>query len=80
MEQKEEKQRKVKQHKVGERFENCKLIYEVRASISCVGCSLLIEAENHCADSLNHYFEPCTGITRDDETSVIFVQVGEAKD
>lgn len=80
MEQKEEMQRKVKQHKVGERFENCKLIYEVIASTSCEGCSLLIEEENHCADCLNHYFEPCTGIARDDETSVIFVQVGEAND
>ena len=70
----------MKQHKVGERFENCKLIYEVRESISCEGCSLLIEAENHCGDCINQYFEPCSGIERDDGKSVIFVQVGEAKD
>lgn len=80
MEQKEEKKSMRKQHKVCERFENCKLIYEVRESISCEGCSLFLESENHCADSLNHYFEPCTGIARDDEKSVIFVQVGEAND
>ena len=80
MEQKEEKQRERKQHKVGERFENCKLIYEVRENISCEGCSLFIESENLCTDSLTHIFEPCSGIVRDDEKSVIFVQVGEAND
>lgn len=80
MEQKEEKQRERKQHKVGERFEYCKLIYEVRENISCKGCSLLIEAENYCADSLTHIFEPCRDIYREDEKSVIFVQVGESND
>jgi hypothetical protein len=71
---------KRKQHKVGERFENCKLIYEVRESASCEGCALLIEEENHCADEHGNNFEPCSKINRDDSKSVIFVQVGEAKD
>jgi hypothetical protein len=80
MEQKEEKQRERKQHKLGERFENCKLIYEVRENISCEGCSLFIESENYCVDCLNDNFEPCSGLVRDDEKSVIFVYVGEAND
>lgn len=80
MEQNEEKQRARKQHKVGERFENCKLIYEVRENISCEGCTLFIESENHCTDSVTNIFEPCNDTERYDEKSVIFVQVGEAND
>jgi hypothetical protein len=69
-----------KQHKVGERFEMCKLIYEVRESVSCEGCALLIEEENHCTDIQGDNFEPCSKTGRDDHKRVIFVQVGEAKD
>ena len=71
---------KSKQHKVGERFQKCKLIYEVRESASCEGCALLIAEENHCSDDEGHKFEPCDMVSRDDGKSVIFVQVGEAKD
>ena len=71
---------KIKQHKVGERFEMCKLIYEVRESVSCVGCALFIEEENHCTDEHGDNFEQCSDINRDDRKSVIFVQVGEVKD
>ena len=71
---------KRKQHKVGERFEMCKLIYEVRESASCEGCALFIEEENHCTDGHGDNFEPCSNINRDDRKSVIFVQVGEAKE
>lgn len=80
MEQKEEKQRERKQHKVGERFEYCKLIYEVRENILCKKCSFFIEAENHCTRRRNHDFEPCNCYERDDKKNVIFVQVGEAND
>ena len=65
---------KRKQHKVGERFEMCKLIYEVRESVSCEGCALFIEEENHCTDGHGDNFEPCSNINRDDRKSVIFVQ------
>ena len=71
---------KIKQHKVGERFEMCKLIYEVREGVSCEGCDLFIEEENHCTDEHVDNFEPCDNINRDDRKSVIFVQVGEVKD
>jgi len=69
-----------KQHKVGERFEMCKLIYEVRESASCEGCALFIEEEKHCTDGHGDNFEPCSNINRDDRKSVIFVHVGEAKE
>ena len=71
---------KRKQHKVGERFEKCKIIYEVRESVSCEGCALFIEEENHCTDGLGVIFEPCSNIIRDDRKSVIFAHVGEAKE
>jgi hypothetical protein len=66
-----------KQHKVGERFEMCKLIYEVRPAQSCEGCSLYIEDENECTDGYIDNFEPCSGSVRDDGQDVKFVQVGE---
>ena len=69
-----------KQQKVGERFEICKLIYEVRESVSCEGCALFIEEENHGTYGYNDNFEPGSHINRDDRKSVIFVQVGEATD
>ena len=69
-----------KQHNVGERFEKCKLIYEVREGASCEGCALLIAEENHCTDAEGRKFEDCSASARDDGKSVIFVQVGEAKD
>lgn len=72
--------RKRKQHKVGERFEMCKLIYEVRESVSCEGCALFIEEEGLCTDGHGDNFESCININRDDGKTVIFVQVGEAKE
>ena len=69
-----------KQHKVGERFEMCKFIYEVRESVSCEGCALFIEEENHCMDGHGDNFEQCSNINRDDHKSVIFVKVGKAKE
>ena len=71
---------KIKQHKVGERFEMCKLIYEVRECTSCEGCDLFIEEEYYCTDICGDNFEPCSNIKRDDRKNVIFVQVGEVKD
>lgn len=69
-----------KQHKVGERFEMCKLIYEVRETMSCDGCSFFIEEESHCMDGYFGDIEPCGQYNRDDGKDVIFVQVGEVKD
>ena len=69
-----------KQHKVGERFEMCKVIYEVRRAHTCEFCSLYINGENHCTDEYDHKFEPCSSAIRQDETDVIFVKVGEVKD
>lgn len=68
---------KMKQHKVGEQFENCKLIYEVREDILCGNCSFYITNENHC---VRRNFEPCNSFERDDNKNVIFVQVGEVKE
>ena len=65
---------------IGGRFELCKLIYEVRAATSCEGCACYIESENECTDGHGDNFEPCSNIDRDDRKSVIFVQVGEAKE
>ncbi len=65
------------EHKVGERFELCKLIYEVRRSdSSCRGCAFHIPAENHCTDYDNQA-GGCAGERRSDGQDVIFVQVGE---
>lgn len=69
--------KKMKQHKTGECFENCKLIYEVRENESCKGCSFFIEEENYCTKMENNMREPCSDIVRNDNKSVIFVQVGE---
>ena len=73
------KTKEPKQHNVGERFENDKLIYEVRESKdhTCRNCSFFIEDEGHCvADGA---IETCSGWEREDLTDVIFVQVGEAE-
>lgn len=70
----------VKQHRIGECFVNCKLMYEVRENLSCKGCALLIEDENECADQDSTRFEPCSQEERTDGKSVIFVQIGEVKD
>lgn len=69
-----------KQHKVGERFEMCKLIYEVRECIPCDGCAFYFEEESHCMDGDFGNLEPCGQCNRDDGKDVIFVQVGEVKD
>ena len=70
---------KKKQHKVGEQFTKCGIIYEVRESdqFTCKGCALLSN-EGNCLDSPNDGFEPCAGTLRDDKQDVIFVKVGEA--
>ena len=68
-----------KQHKVGERFTKCGIIYEVRESkeFMCEGCALLSN-EDQCLDEPTHDFEPCLYLERDDEKDVIFTKVGEA--
>lgn len=69
----------VIEHKVGEQFEVRKLIYEVRQSQTCENCSLYYGWENHCMDEYAREFEPCSPNERQDETSVIFVKVGESR-
>lgn len=67
------------QHKVGERFEMHKIIYQVYRDNHCKGCSLYIPSEQFCADAYKNEFEPCCSFLRQDETDVIFVKVGEVK-
>lgn len=69
-----------KQHKVGERFEMCKVIYEVRRAHTCDLCSVFINSEGTCYDECVHKFEPCSAALRQDDTDVIFVKVGEAEE
>lgn len=69
-----------KQHKVGERFEMCKVIYEVRRARTCDLCSVFINGGNSCYDECVHKFEPCSADRRQDNTDVIFVKVGEAEE
>lgn len=72
--------KKEKQHKVGERFVKCNLIYEVRESSLCDGCALFKEEEEQCTDGHGDNFELCSNSDRDDHKNVIFVQVGEVKE
>ena len=72
--------KKRKQHKVGERFVKCKLIYEVRESALCDGCAFFNEKEEQCTDGHGDNFEPCSNINRYDRKNVIFVQVGQVKE
>ena len=70
---------KIREHKIGERFEISKLIYEARECVMCDGCALFVEDEERCMDGHGDIFEPCSNINRDDHKSVIFFQVGEVK-
>ena len=67
---------KIKEHIIGERFEVDNIIYEVRPSHLCKGCSLWVENERKCLDLLKR-FEHCGGEYRTDGQDVIFVQVDE---
>ena len=67
------------EHNIGERFEVCKIIYEVREGFSCAGCSLYIKEENVCTDGYNNEFESCGSASRTDNKNVIFVQIGESE-
>ena len=68
----------MEQVKIGERFESCGMIYEVQKEVNqCEGCSFDYGSVNFCnrpADVCN-----CTAIKRDDNKSVIFKLIGEAK-
>jgi hypothetical protein len=63
-----------KEHKVGERFEDYRIIYEVREKISCEGCSFLDE-DGDC--SAGYHIEACDESSRNDGKRVIFAEVGE---
>lgn len=67
------------EHHIGERFEVCKIIYEVREGSSCAECSLYIEEDNVCADGYQTKFESCGSASRKDNKNVIFVKVGESE-
>lgn len=65
---------------IGGTFEWRKLIYEVRESSSCKGCSFLV-AECGCTNRFNNREIPrCGGLMRKDGKDVIFVQVSEVQD
>lgn len=68
-----------KEHKVGEKFKKDGITYEIKESIHCQGCALLT-GEYGCLDEEGERFEECSHIFRKDKKSVIFVQVGEAKE
>lgn len=67
------------EHHIGERFEVCKIIYEVREGLSCEGCSLYIKDENVCTDENTNKFERCSSVNRTDNRNVIFVEIGETE-
>lgn len=68
------------EHHIGERFEVCKIIYEVReGGFSCEGCSLYIKDENVCTGEYKTEFEGCGSANRTDHRNVIFVQIGESE-
>ena len=64
------------QHAIGEQFEYRCLLFKVKESESCKGCSLYYQQENHCMDELRE-FEPCDSLHRTDGKNVIFVYHGE---
>lgn len=68
----------MREHNVGERFEDSKLIYEIRESDCCIDCAFFINDENVCTIESNGRFEECSKIFRYDGKDVIFVKVGEA--
>lgn len=64
--------------KIGHRYNDRGLIYEVRkATDSCFGCSLMFEEENICMDANLNRLGPCS--FRNDGEDVIFVKVGEGE-
>lgn len=65
------------EHAIGDRFEVCHLIYEVRQADSCNGCSLYINEENECV-ARDRRFGQCSASYRTDGQNVKFVKVGEA--
>lgn len=64
--------------KIGHRYNDRGIIYEVRkATDCCFGCSLNLEIEGICADADLNRLGPCS--FRNDGEDVIFVRVGEGE-
>lgn len=61
---------------IGERFNWCRLIYEVREGSSCRDCSFWFDELHVCAATFYAHFPFCGTCIRKDGKSVIFVCVG----
>lgn len=73
----------VRQHRIGDTFEHCKLILKICEGFTCRGCFFWISEEQECiyrTPSEGGFFEPCSPTIRTDDKSVIFVKVGEVQD
>lgn len=69
---------KIIERKIGERFEMCKLLYEVRAACTCELCAFYTKDECFCKNAYKQYSGPCSAFMRSDNMDVIFVIVGES--
>lgn len=61
---------------IGERFNWCGLVYEVRVGSSCRDCSFYVDEHHVCAAFNYARFPICGWSLRKDGKSVIFVCVG----
>lgn len=61
---------------IGEKFNWCRLVYEVREGSSCQDCSFWVDEHHVCAASNYAHFPFCGWFLRKDGISVIFVCVG----
>ena len=69
----------MEERPIGERFHDCGLIYEVRESDSCAGCSFYYAEEAECTMPRRKqpFFGPCTSNKRRDGKNVVFMYAGE---
>lgn len=65
---------------VGDTFEWCKLIYEVKESPSCKDCWFCSPDCGCTADPFERWIPHCGSDIREDGKSVVFVKVGEVQD
>lgn len=61
---------------IGERFNWCRLVYEVRVGTSCRDCSFWVDEHHVCAAPNFARFPICGSCLRKDGQSVVFVCVG----
>lgn len=65
---------------VGDTFEWCKLIYEVKESPICEDCSFCVPGCGCTVALENKDIPHCASSLRKDGKSVVFVKVGEVQD